>query len=137
MKRIIIFTALALLAAACELIVIGKPDKPAGPKYTIDRTNPTGTVLLFKTELDSNNIPAAARILADSTGRRYLAYEMYEMYDELMRVRRLIGNDKINKIQSDSITPVQYNIRLQFADEKSMYFYTSRFGEYWYIVGYE
>lgn len=137
MKKIIILAAASIIAAACELIVIGKPDKDHGPVYRIDRNNPTGTVLLFKSELDSNNIPAAARMLADSTGRKYLAYEMYELYDELSRVKRLVGSTKIETIRSDSITPTQYNIRLSLSNDRRMYFYTSKFGELWYIVGYE
>jgi len=134
MRKINYLILLMLVLNSCELITIGsKKQKP----IEISQRTPIGTVLLFKTELDSNNIPAATRILAKSDGKQFLAVQKYELYDEVARLQRLISNKKITSVISDSLTESSYKIKVELDYLKSISFTTSRINDFWYIVDYK
>jgi len=131
-KAISILTCIIILTG-CELIVIGsKKEKP----IDIDQASPLGAVYLFKTELDSNNVPAATRILASPNGGMYLALEKYEMYDEIARIGRIIGQKPITQVNTDSLTNTSYRIHLEVDYLKYFSFTTSLIRDNWYITNY-
>ena len=131
-KAISIVTFIFILSS-CELIVIGS--KKAKP-VEINQQSPLGAVYLFKTELDSNNVPAATRILASPNGGLYLALEKYEMYDEIARVGRIIGQKPITDVNSDSLTNTSYRIHLEIDYLKQFSFTTTKIMDHWYIIDY-
>ena len=133
MKNIKYIILVLLVLSGCELITIGsKKPKP----IEVSQKTPIGTVLLFKTELDSNNIPAATRILAKSDGKQFLAIQKYELYDEVARLQRLISNKKITAVKSDSLTESSYKVRVELDYLKSISFTTSKIKDFWYITDY-
>ncbi len=137
-KRIIIFFSALALLAGCEIFVIGRPDaKVKTEKAEIDRFTPKGSLLLFKTELDSNNIAAAARMLSDSTGRRLSAVDQYEQYNEMLRLKNLIGLKKITSLEEDSLSPYHYAIRIEIDSFRRMDFNLTKIENYWYISNYK
>jgi hypothetical protein len=123
-----------MICAGCELITIGsKRPQP----IIIDQSSPVGAIYLFKTELDSNNIPAATQILANPNGRVLLAFEKYELYDEVARIGRMIASKPITQVKSDSLSPQSYRISMEFSYLKQIAFTTTRINDYWYIVHYQ
>lgn len=136
-KIIAIASVLIILLASCEIFTIGKPVKKKKQAIDISRDTPTGAVMLFKYELDSNNIPAATRILADSTGKLYLALQQYELYEEVARVGRLIGRKKVMNMTKDSISPTMFKVNLSLDEGRDMLFTTTFISDMWYIIKYE
>lgn len=133
MKQVLIATIFLLINSGCELFVIGTKQLP---QIELTQNSALGAVYLFKAELDSNNIPAASHILANSNGSEYLAFEKYELYDELERLGRIIGNKPITKVVSDSVNDSRINFNMEFDYLKSMKFITLRINDLWYIVEY-
>ncbi len=125
---------LILLIGGCELIVIGSKAKPV---VAIDRTSPVGTVYLFKTELDSNNVAAATEILARPNGTEYLALEQYELYNEVARIGRIIRDLPVTDVKTDSLKPDLYRVNIEFDYIRPMKFSTLLINNDWYIVQYE
>jgi hypothetical protein len=133
----IIFASLALMIG-CEIFVIGKPDgTKKAERLEIDRFTAKGSLMLFKTELDSSNIPAAARMLADSTGRKLPALNQYEMYNEMRRLKNLIGKKAITYWEEDSLSPYHYRIKLEVDSFRTVDFSMTKIDKYWYITGYK
>ncbi len=132
-KIFVIFTV--LLISGCEVFVIGAKEQK---REVIDynQKTPLGAVYLFKTELDSNNIPAATQILANPKGEKYLAIEQYEMYDEIARINRLIALKPITSYKLDTLPDNQMRINIELDYLKYMGFTTRKIDDYWYIVGY-
>ncbi len=131
-----VFAIIFLIAfSGCEVFVIGTKHKQ---KELVDynQKTPIGAVYLFKTELDSNNIPAATHILANPKGERYLAIEQYEMYDEIARINRLISLKPITAFTMDTLPDNSFRIDVEFDYLKSMGFTTQKIDDYWYIVAY-
>ncbi|MFP4368038.1 MAG: hypothetical protein ACLFR2_00505 [Candidatus Kapaibacterium sp.] len=136
MIRIILYIIFLAILNSCELIVIGtKYSKQE--IFNIDQTSAIGTVYLFKTELDSNNISAATQLLADSAGYKYLAIEKYEMRYEIARVKRLIGDMPITLVRTDTLTNHSQKINVEFDYLKRMSFRTEMIDSAWYIVSYD
>ncbi len=78
-----------LAVAGCEVFTVGSKRPPV---QEINQRSAVGAVYLFKSELDSNNAPAATEVLARPNGRQLLAIEKYELYDEMNRLGRLIAH---------------------------------------------
>jgi hypothetical protein len=127
-------TFLLFICTSCEIITIGTKREPI---IDINQNSPIGAIYLFKTELDSNNIHAATQILASPTGGLYLALERYEMYEEIARLRRLIGKRAITLIKLDTLTPTNYRINIELDYIRNFTFTTARINDYWYIINYE
>ncbi|MBM2814823.1 MAG: hypothetical protein HW421_1585 [Ignavibacteria bacterium] len=128
----ILFTIIAI--SGCELIVIGSVKQKKA--YGLNPDTPIGAVLLFKTEIDSNNIPAAAKLLASQDGKVYLAFEKYELYDELTRFGRIIRNRGITAVREDSLAPESYRVNLELDYNHSISFTASKISDNWYITNY-
>lgn len=125
---------IAFILVSCELIVIGNKTKKQ--VVNIDQTTALGAVYLFKTELDSNNIPAATQVLASPNNTEYSAFEKYELYDDVARIGRMIRNFPITNVRSDSLAPDSYKIWLELDYIKNMEFKTKKIKEFWYITNY-
>ncbi|MFP4529435.1 MAG: hypothetical protein ACLFQX_12885 [Candidatus Kapaibacterium sp.] len=134
MKQAAIFISMAFIFAGCELFVIGTPHKEPAPE--INQNSALGAIYLFKAGLDSNNIRAATEIFANSDGSPVLAVEKYEMFDELDRMRRLIGSKPVTLVKTDSITRTTYDIRMEFDYLRTVLFTASKISDNWYIIGY-
>jgi hypothetical protein len=125
---------LLLFVAGCEIITIGKK---AEPTIDINQQSPIGAVYLFKAELDSNNITAASRLMADSNGKKYLAEDKYEMYSEIARLKNTIFRKPITKTITDSLKPDSYKVKLELDYIKIISFTTKRIDNDWYIISYK
>lgn len=134
MKKYAIILILSLILSSCELIVISSKKQETIP---IDRNSALGAVLLFKTELDSSNVPAATQILAKEDGKIYLAFEKYELYDEIARIGRILNSKSVTNYQSDTLTPEKLRIDVEFDYINSMTFTTARIDSLWFIVDYK
>lgn len=134
MIKIVAILAVIFLSG-CEVFTIGTKHKK---KEVVDynQETPLGAVYLFKTELDSNNIPAATQILANPQGVKYLAIEQYEMYDEIARINRLIALKPITSYKLDTLEDNSYKIDVEFDYLQNMGFRTRKIDDYWYIVAY-
>ncbi len=137
MKLLSIFLLISLIAAlnGCELIRIGA--KPIN-KEVIDaaQDTPAGAVYLFKIELDSSNVTAASRILADISGRHYLAVERYENYLEIARMKRLMSSKPITYISLDTISENKRKVHLELDYIRIVSFKTEKISDYWFITDY-
>ncbi len=135
MKKTFIFFGLILLLWGCELFVIGTASKKIKP-VEVNQKSPIGTVYLFKTELDSNNIPAATKILARPEGKPYLAIEKLDLYDEVERIGRNLANKPITYIRADSLNQSSYKVSVEFDYIHKMSFTTYRIDDAWFITEY-
>jgi hypothetical protein len=123
-----------LLLTGCELIVIGS--KTQQPKIEVNQKSPVGAIYLFKTELDSSNIPAATNMLIQPKGGFYTALEKYEMWDEVFRLKRLISTMPVTKTTSDSLSNYSYIVNIEFDYYRTISFQTRKIDERWFITGY-
>ena len=128
---------LSFVFTSCEIITIGTPNAPKKEVINVNQQSPLGAVYLFKTELDSNNVPAAAQILADSSGNLLLAIEKYERYFDVDRMKRKIGQKLITKIVRDSLAENDYRYNVEFDYLTNVTFTTSKIRDEWYITNYK
>lgn len=133
MKKFYILTFCCILFYGCEVFTIGGK-RIVKTQIEANQKSPIGTVYLFKSELDSNNVPAAIRLMLRPSGYPYLALEKLELYDELSRIRRIINNKPITDFRSDSLTENSFKLNIEFDYLKTITFVTSKFDENWYIV---
>ena len=133
MKRIYSLFVVLVILTSCELIVIGTKKEPV---IEINQNTPLGAVYLFKAELDSSNVPAATQIMASPNGTELLAYEKYELYDEISRLERLIGRKPITKVKADSLSNSNCRVSVEFDYLKTINFNTRKIRDSWYIIGY-
>jgi hypothetical protein len=134
MKKILLFGFLIFLVS-CEIFTIGSSTKKV-KIVEINQKSPMGAVYLFKTELDSSNIPAATQILASPEGKPYLAIEKFELYDDVARIGRMIKGKPITSMKADSLSPAGYKVSVEFDYIKKMYFTTKKIDELWFITNY-
>lgn len=133
MKRLNYLFIVLVTLTSCELIVIGTKKDPV---IEINQDSPIGAVYLFKAELDSSNVPAATQIMASPNGTELLAYEKYELYDEIARLERLIGRKPITKVKADSLSTTNCRVSVEFDYLKTINFNTQKIRDAWYIIGY-
>lgn len=111
MKYIILI--LLIFLSSCELIVIG--NKPIDLKpIIIKRDNPVGAVLLFKSELENNNVLAASEFIANPNGHRLKATEKLELYDDLPRFVNQIPKGEITNILETLQEQNIINVKIEF-----------------------
>ena len=82
---------ICFLCSSCELIVIGEKQRYE-PVFDYNKNTPFGIVMRFKMQLDSNNEKYASLLLASPYGKKYNAYERYELQSEIARFKRQIIN---------------------------------------------
>lgn len=130
--RTINITILLLFLTSCELFVIGN-NRP--PKEVIDITQETaiGAAMLFTTELQLENVPAAAQLLSDNSGR-FSAVRQQEEYYNLARLTRILNNRKITRVIADTITLDLHNIKLEYDYVKEFSFSMKEIDSLWYIM---
>ncbi|MBK9249588.1 MAG: hypothetical protein IPM69_16095 [Ignavibacteria bacterium] len=126
-----IFILLILALTGCEIFTVGSKRPPV---QEINQRTSVGAVYLFKSELDSNNTPAATEVLARPNGNQLLAIEKYELYDEMNRLGRLIAKKPITLTRTDTISTTLQHVKLEFNYQKKMTFTTQKIADSWYIV---
>lgn len=131
-----ILFVLFVVLNSCELFTIGS-DKPR--KIIIEPSQKTaiGAIYLFKQELDSNNIPAAAKILMKNPGLYILAVNKYELYEDLEMLSRQIFKKEITHFKADTLNPKSINLKVEFDLTKYISFSTVLIQDKWYIVDYK
>ena len=134
MKQLIIAIIFLSFLSSCELIVLSS--KKRNKTVELSQRTPVTTVHLFKNELDENNIKAASELLLQANGTPYLAIQKYELFDELRRIKRIIGGKPVTAFNSDSLNPVTYKVKMEFDYLKSMTFTTQKINESWFIISY-
>lgn len=131
-----IFILLTILLNACEIIQIG--EKPQEVKTIIvARENPVGAVLLFKAELDSNNIPAATEYLATPTGHRILAIDKLNIYDELPMLKNKLKGLEISNIYQQNIEDNLVRINIEFSYIRNLICDTKKIDSLFFIINYK
>lgn len=124
-----------IILSGCELIVISTPKKET--RYVdISQRNGLGTILLFKTELDSNNVPAAADILAKDTKSKLLAIDRMDLYEEVGRMGRIMYHKNITKYTTDTLSKYLYKVNLELNYRNQISFTTTQIDSSWYIIDY-
>ncbi len=135
MKKLI-FILLTILLNACEIIQIG--EKPQEVKtIIIARENPVGAVLLFKAELDSNNIPAATEYLATPTGHRILAIDKLNIYDELPMLRNKLKGLDISNIYQQNLDDNLIRVNIEFSYIRNLICDTKKIDSLYFIINYK
>jgi len=132
LKKVPVLIFLILALSGCELWVIG-----GGPREKVIEVNQQssiGAVYLFKAELDSNNVRGATEILAQPTGSFYLAIEKYELYEEMERLARIIGQKTITNFKTDTVSETNHKITVNFDYITEVSFTTSKISDHWYIT---
>lgn len=133
MKKILILLILIGLSS-CELIVL--TSKKKNKAMELSQRTPVTTVFLFKSELDSNNIKAASELLLQSNGAPYMAIQKYELFDELSRLKRIIGGKPVTSYAADSLSPVNYTVKMEIDYLKLMTFSAMKVNDAWFITNY-
>lgn len=125
-----------ILLSSCELIVIGEIPQEV-KTITISRSNPVGTVLLFKTELDSNNIPAATDFMATPTGHKIMAVNKLDYYTELPMLRNKLKNLEISNIYEQHLDDNLIRVNVEFGYIRNLICDTKKLDSFYYIVNYK
>lgn len=130
--RIINTILILLLLTSCELIVIGHK---TAPKEVIDinQESAVSAALLFTTELQLDNVPAAAALLTDNNGR-YSAERQQNQYYNLARLTRILNERKVTRIITDTISVELQNVRLEFDYVKEFAFSMRQLDTLWYVM---
>jgi hypothetical protein len=130
-----IYIILPIFLAGCEVFTIGSP-APVVEVIDINQETPVGAVYLFKAELDSNNVPGASLVLADHNGRPYLAFERYEMYFEIDRIKRLTIGKPVTAVKTDTISSNTFRVNLELDYIWKFTAQTAKINDRWYITNY-
>jgi hypothetical protein len=125
-----------ILLSSCELIVIGEIPQEV-KTITISRSNPVGTVLLFKTELDSNNIAAATDFIATPTGHKIMAVNKLDYYNELPMLRNKLKNLEISNIYEQHLDGNLIRVNVEFGYIRNLICDTKKLDSFYYIVNYK
>jgi len=135
MKKILsIITLLTFTLMGCEIYVIGNNSPKPIP---INQSSSISSIYLFKTELDNNNIRAASQLLAQSNGNYYLAYERYELFEEINRLKRILDNKTITDYRIDTLSQTNHKVIVQFDYITEIKFLTQKINDNWFIIDYE
>lgn len=121
-----------VLLAGCDVFRLGSEQAQRLPD--LDQMTARGTIMLFKAELDNNNIAAATRILAKDSGVAYLAIEKYELQNEIARLGRRLAKRDITALSIDTVSTGKYKLHTEFSWIKEVTFTTVRMDGLWYIV---
>lgn len=134
MRKLFFVILISLTLAGCELIVIGIR-QPTTDKLFVDysRNSAIGTIFLFKAELDSNNVPAASDYFIKPDGNYYSAYEKYEKFYDIFRVKRMISATEITEVKTDTLTNSKFKYKLEFDYRRKLFFTAIKIENSWYI----
>lgn len=130
--HVCLFVSIALSSLGCELIVL-KDTTPQKHILPRDQNSPQGVVYVFKTEIDSNNVQGAIKVMASDDERPLLAIEKLDLQDEIARFGRMIAKKDITQMQIDTLSPVRQRLRTEFGYLRELTFTTVRVDSLWYI----
>lgn len=135
MKTILYFIIL-ITVTSCEMIVIGK--RPVEVKTIIvSRDNPTGTVLLFKAEIDAKNIKAATDFIASPNGHRLRAIDKLDFYDDLPRYHNILKKaTTITDIYEEKLANDIIRINVEMDYIRNLTCDTKKINNLYYIVNF-
>lgn len=74
------------------------------------------------------------RLLAHPSGRRYLAVETYELYDEVARLQRLIACKDITIMKAQVTAENEQSFAMEFGYLKKLSLTTAKIEGEWYIT---
>lgn len=118
--------------SSCELIVIKEATRTRTTPER-DQNSPQGVVFIFKSEIDSNNVQGAIKVMASDDERPLLAVEKLEMQEEIARLGRMIARRDITALRVDTLSPVRHRLRTEFGYLKELTFTTVRVDSLWFI----
>jgi hypothetical protein len=127
---ITVFFSVFLLS--CELIVIGTPPQQVKP-IEIDRSTGVGAAMLFKEEIDTNNIQAAAEIIDLKPPQKLKAIGRYDLYYDLIATKNVIDDREITAIIEDTLSQDEIDIILELNYTKRLFLKTFLRDSLWYI----
>ena len=134
MKTKYLIFILTIILSGCELIEIGTKK----PKLVdISQHSALGAIMLFKTELDSQNVFGASRLFASPDGSFFIAEEKFALYDDIARLGRIIGTKPITAVIADSnitLNPQIISVKIDYL--KKISFTTCKINDTWYIIAY-
>ena len=93
--------------------------------------------MLFKAELDSNNIPAATEYLATPTGHRILAIDKLNIYDELPMLRNKLKGLDISNIYQQSLDDNLIRVNIEFSYIRNLICDTKKIDSLYFIINYK
>jgi hypothetical protein len=135
MNKYFFIILISFFTTGCEIFTIGtKSFAPVKEIVEYNQNSALGTIYLFKAELDSNNVPAATQLIAKPEGEYYLAFERYEKFYDIFRIKRMISNTEITKIDTESQSGNQIKYALEFNYKRKVLFTTLRIENNWYIT---
>ncbi len=134
-KQAIIFIFI-LSISGCEIVSIGNKNPKRQAERYFDQNSSFGAIYLFISELDSNNIPAATIILADSTGTTFNAVDQYEMYYDIARLKRRITNRPITDYWCDTLSKDVFRYKVELDYIKTISFTAQKVKDKWFIINY-
>lgn len=127
---------IAFFLSSCALIEIGKkPQKVVSIEY--HRKDPVGAVLLFKNELDADNIVAATEYLASNTGGRILAVNKLDIYDTLPMLQNKLRNLKISNIYQSDLGNDIIQVNIEFGYIRNLICDTKKIDSLFFILDYK
>ncbi len=136
MKNIFIILFLLITLNSCELIVIGQ--KPSEVKTIIvSRNNPTGTVLLLKSELENDNIYAASDFFATPSGHKYKAADKLDLFDNLpMLSNRIKLLNNVTSITEEKLDNDIIKVKIEYEYIKYFICDTKKIDSLFYVINY-
>lgn len=137
MKKILFIALSSAILTSCELIVIGDKTPKRIVSISHNQNSAVGAVYLFKTEIDSNNIPAATQILAKKGGTYINPLDKIEYYDDIQRFGRNIAMKSITDLKTDTLSEKDFDIHVEFDFTKKISFKASLIEDRWFIVNYD
>ena len=123
----------SLVAVGCELFVIGGAQRRQRQIERSQRSAP-GVVHLFKAELDSGNTTAATELLRSMSGQPLLAIEKFDLADDLVRWKTIMGGKTITDTKIDTVTATMHNVRVSIDYIRTMQFTTIAAQDMWWIT---
>ncbi len=135
MKKTFAIIVIATVLYGCELIDISK--KETKKHINLTQGSPVGTVCLFMTELDSNNLKGATVLLANETGKQLLAEDKYDLYYEMARLNRMMRFQPITEIVTDTLSDTSFRVSMYVDYIKHYSFLTEKIENQWYITNYK
>jgi hypothetical protein len=136
MKNTIILIICSLVASSCEIITINSKT-PAKKQELPTQNTAVGAFLLFKSELDSNNISGALQIVAKPDGAKMTGSEKYDKFEEMKMLRRLLEQKQVTAINADTVNNDSLRLNVEFDYIRIITFSTVRIDNYWYISNYK
>ena len=124
--RVCIASIVMMSLSACSISNTGQS--------TYSQKTPGDAVLLFKRDLDSNDVKAASRLLAHPNGRAYLAIEIYELRDEVARLQRVLGKSNVTALTYSDCSDRTCRVLIEINYLEKYLVQTSNIDGMWFIT---